>query len=298
MKSSTHHLDPSTKLVSTENLWSFRVPLLVTALLLSSGCIHLALFGILGASWHGPLSLRKPALFGISGGLTTFSLAWLMTKLEPRWLDRKLINWLSFALLIEVGLITLQYWRGVASHFNRSTLLDGAIEFTMLILILFATGCIFYLSWRTFRLRTIDPAMAIAIRGGMWLLALSCLLGIATSVIGEASLAMGGTTELWGKAGVIKFPHGVALHAIQWLPMLAWICRRVGLSHSVRVMQSALIAQIMFLVYSLWQTGSGRDRLDFDSVGGSILAITILFVLYPAFELIRVLLSSSEHKSA
>lgn len=168
----------------------------------------------------------------------------------------------------------------------------------MLLLILIATGVILYLTWRTIRLRAIDPAMVIAIRGGMGLLALSCLLGIATSVLGEASLAMGGTTELWGKAGILKFPHGVALHAIQWLPILAWICQRLRLSRSVRVVRSALIAQVMFLVYSIWQTGNGRDRLDFDAVGGSFLAITILFTLYPTFEVGRWLFSSAKQKPA
>jgi hypothetical protein len=298
MNSSTSPTNPQAQPIPIAVVWSLAVPLVVTAVLLLSGCIHLFLLWILGASWHGPLSLRKPALFGISGGLTVFSLAWLMTKLEPKRLDRLLINSLSVALLIEVGLITLQYWRGVASHFNHSTMLDAAIEFTMLLLILFATGGIVHLTWRTVRLRAIDPAMVIAIRGGMWLLALSCLLGIATSVLGEASLAMGGTTELWGKSGVLKFPHGVALHAIQWLPILAWICQRLGLSQSVRVVQSALIAQVMCLVYSIWQTGIGRDRLDFDAVGGSILAITILFTLYPAFEVGRWLFSSARQKAA
>jgi hypothetical protein len=298
MNSAKNPTDPPAQPIPIEVVWSLPVPLVVTAVLLLSGCIHLCLLGILGASWHGPLSLRKPALFGISGGLTVFSLAWLITKLEPKRMDRLMINLVSIALLIEVGLITLQYWRGVASHFNHSTIQDATIEFTMLLLILFATGCIFYLAWRTIRLRGVDPAMTIAIRGGMWLLALSCLLGIATSVLGEASLAMGGTTELWGKAGVLKFPHGVALHAIQWLPILAWICRRLGLSHSVRVMQSALIAQILFLVYSVWQTSTGRDRLDFDAAGGSILAITILFTLYPAFEVGRWLFSAARQKAA
>ncbi|MCY2975832.1 MAG: hypothetical protein NTW52_14340 [Planctomycetota bacterium] len=298
MNSAKNPNDPLAKSIPIEEVWSYSVPLMVTAVLLLSGCVHLFLLGILGASWHGPLSLRKPALFGISGGLTVFSLAWLMTKLEPRRLDRLLINSLSVALLIEVGLITHQYWRGVASHFNHSTMFNAAIEFTMLLLILIATGVILYLTWRTIRLRAIDPAMVIAIRGGMGLLALSCLLGIATSVLGEASLAMGGTTELWGKAGILKFPHGVALHAIQWLPILAWICQRLRLSRSVRVVRSALIAQVMFLVYSIWQTGNGRDRLDFDAVGGSFLAITILFTLYPTFEVGRWLFSSAKQKPA
>jgi len=267
----------------SETVLSFRFAVLVTALLLVSGCVHLAILAILGTTWHGPLSLRKPALFGISGGMTLWSIAWLMTQLKPKAFDRLLLNLLSIALLIEVGLITLQYWRGVPSHFNHSTIFDAAIEFTMLGLICFVTGGIFYLTWRTRRLLAIDPAMAIAIRGGMGLLALSCLLGLVTSILGEVSLAAGLSYELWGKAGVLKFPHGVALHAIQMLPIVAWLARILGLNYSVRIVQSAFAAQVLFLLYAVWQTSLGRDRFDWDSIGGSILAIVVLLSLYPAF---------------
>ena len=90
-------------------------------------------------------------------------------------------------------------------------------------LILLASCGIIYLTLRTIQLRNIDPAMAIGIRGGMWLLALSCGLGIATSIFGEINISAGRSYELWGRAGVLKFPHGVALHAIQLLPAIAWM---------------------------------------------------------------------------
>jgi len=271
----------------TEKVFSFRIAMIVSALLLSSGFVHLAILATLGTTWHGPLSLRKPALFGVSGGMTIWSIAWLMIHLKPNAFDRLLINLLSIALFIEVTLITLQYWRGVPSHFNHSTSFDAAIEFTMLGLILFVTGGIFYLTWRTFRLRTMDPAMAIAIRGGMGLLALSCLLGIVTSVLGEISLSAGRSYELWGRAGVLKFPHGVALHAIQTLPIVAWLARLVSSNRSVCIVQSILVAQVLFLFYALWQTGNGRDRFDWDLIGGSILGIVILLSLYSSFALAR-----------
>lgn len=264
-----------------ERSFSNRIALWVTSSLLASGCIHLVLFAILGTSWHGPLSLRKPILFGISGGMTMWSIAWLITQLKPRKFDRFLVNSLSIALFIEVGLITLQYWRGVASHFNHSTILEAAIESTMLGLILLVTGGIFYLTWRTRWLREINPAMALAIRAGMGLLALSCLLGIVTSVLGEVSLSAGRSYELWGSAGVLKFPHGVALHAIQMLPIIAWLAEILRVKHSIRVVQSALAAQLLFLLYAVWQTSHGRDRFDWDSIGGSILATVVLVCLYP-----------------
>ncbi len=265
-----------------------RFGMMVAATLLASGCIHLAILGVIGTTWHGPLSLRKPALFGISGGMTMWSLAWLMTQLIPKRFDRLLINAIAISLFIEVALITLQAWRGVASHFNHSTIADATIEITMLGLILFVTGGIFYLTWRTCWLRSVDPAMAIAIRGGMGLLALSCLLGIATSVLGEVSLSAGRSYELWGRAGVLKFPHGVALHAIQMLPIVAWLIRICGLKRSsVRVVQSVLAAQVFFLLYAVWQTSRGRDRFDWDLIGGNLLAMVVLLSLYPAFSLAR-----------
>ena len=278
---------PSSTTSPTDNVLSFRLALWLGVLLIASGSVHLVVFAILGTTWNGPVSLRKPALFGISGGLTVWSLAWLMTKLRPRGFDRSLANALATGLFVEVTLITIQYWRGVASHFNRATNIDAAIEFTMLGLILLVSSGIVYLTLRTMRLRNIDPAMAIAIRGGMWLLALSCGLGIATSILGEISISAGRSYELWGRAGVLKFPHGVALHSIQLLPAIAWMTRMLHLRHSVRIVQSAFISQVLFLVYAVWQTSQGRDRIDWDAIGGTILGVVVLFGFFPAFALVQ-----------
>jgi len=275
---------------------SFRLAIFLGILLVASGCVHLALFAIQGTTWKGPLSLRKPALFGISGGLTIWSIAWLMTQLLPKKSDRFLASSLAIGLFIEVTLITVQTWRGVASHFNRATSIDAAIEFAMLGLILIVSCGIVYLSFRTFRLRNIDPAMVIAIRGGMWLLTLSCGLGILTSILGEISISAGRSYELWGGAGVLKFPHGVALHAIQMLPAIAWMARSLGVSGAVRIMQSALASQVLFLVYAIWQTIQGRDRFDWDTVGGSILGVAILFGLFPAVSILQGLIQYSGRK--
>lgn len=269
--------------LANETIFTFRLALWIAALLLASGIAHLAIFVILGASWHGPLSPRKPALFGISGGMTVWSIAWLMTQLRPQRVDRFLAKSLSIGLFIEVALITIQHWRGVASHFNHSTMIDAAIEFTMLGLILAVSAAIFYLTMRTFRLRTIEPSMAIAIRSGMWLLTLSCGLGILTTVLGEVSIASGRTYELWGKAGVLKFPHGVALHAIQLLPIVAWLVLALRLPNPVRLVLATFASQLLFLVFAVWQTSQGFDRFDWNAVGGLLLGAAVLIGLYPAF---------------
>ncbi len=258
-----------------------RITMGVTAILLLSGLVHLALFVVGGSSWDGPISIRKPSLFGISGGLTTWSIAWLMSQLKPRKFDRFLADAISICLLVEVAIITIQYWRGVPSHFNHSTPLDAFMELTMLGLILVVTVAIFYWSLRTQHLRTVDPAMALAIRGGMWLLTLSCLLGIATTVFGQMNIALGRPYETWGKAGVLKFPHGVALHAIQVLPIAAWIAHQLNPRHALRAMQSVLLGQVLFLVYAVWQTSNGRSRFEWDAFSGTLFCLAALLVVVP-----------------
>ncbi|MDX1929633.1 MAG: hypothetical protein SFV81_24105 [Pirellulaceae bacterium] len=264
-----------------------RVSMWATAILLASGLFHLGLLAVLATGWDGPLSLRKPGLFGISAGLTAWSIAWLMTQLKPRRYDCLIANTLGVGLLLEVALITLQYWRGVPSHFNHSTILDASIELSMLGLILVVTAAIVYLSFRTRQLRPIESALALAIRGGMWLLALSCVLGILTTALGEVSHAFGRPHEYWGQSGVLKFPHGVALHAIQYLPIIAWIAIWLRVPKPFQVVKGMLIGQVVFLIYAVWQTSQGRSRFDFDTTGAILLGVTAVAGVLPTLAILR-----------
>ncbi|MFO0527171.1 MAG: hypothetical protein ACK52A_03650, partial [Planctomycetota bacterium] len=113
------------------------------ALLIGSGLLHLLLWRLGTEPWESPISFRKPALFGISTGLTLWSCLWVLRQLPGSRLATSLGRLLTGTLLLEVALITLQTWRGVPSHFNRSTPTDAAIETTLLVLISIATLIIF-----------------------------------------------------------------------------------------------------------------------------------------------------------
>lgn len=266
-------------LPSPSKSWSVSL-LSVGAILVASGIIHLALLGVSGGAWEGPTSLRKPGLFGLSAGVTAWSLAWAIVKLRPHPFDRFGSRLLAVCLLVEVGLITLQQWRGVPSHFNRATQFDAAIEAIMLAMILLVTAGVCWLSFRSIRLPPLAASTASALRGGLWLLAISCILGIGVTVLGEINRAQGRALEVWGQAGVLKYPHGAAMHAIQVLAILDWLLSRLRSPFALVAARSAIASHAFFLIHAIWQTAQGRARHDLDFV--SVLLVSASIALLAA----------------
>lgn len=258
-----------------------KTSLALAGLLIASGLVHLVLWLGSGQLWEGGVSLRKPALFGISGGLTVWSLAWVISCLPPRRYDAWLSQSMSWALLVEVSLITVQYWRGVPSHFNHATTFDGTVERTMLLLILLATGGIAWVCLRAFQTIERPPTLVLAIRAGMLLLFVSCLLGIGTTVLGQWNMTRALPYGTWGKAGVLKFPHGIALHAIQLLPLCAWLFEKCRFPYSYIAMQGLVVSQAWAILFAVWQTWQGRARFDMDVVGAILLAFSVASVSVP-----------------
>jgi hypothetical protein len=260
-------------------------PLAATGVLLvASGLAHLLVWAVLGGPWEGPITWRKPILFGISAGLTCLSAGWAWAQLPWRRGDTWLAAATAWSLLVEVALIDLQRWRGVASHFNRATWLDSALYDAMGALILFATLVIVDLTIRFLRQRTTLPAdMLLAARSGLVFLAISCLLGIWISVYGDLRAADGLPPENYGAAGVAKFPHGMAMHAIQWLPPLAWAARRAGLTEPRRwrLVACSTFGTALLLAYALLQTLAGRNRFDAPPAVAAVLAIGIACLAVP-----------------
>ncbi|QDU92467.1 hypothetical protein [Lignipirellula cremea] len=254
------------------------VALGVGALLLASGLLHMIWWLVEGSSLSGPISLRKPILFGISAGMTVVSLGWLMGKMQRRKGDFLLVSSLSLAMLVEVGLITIQQWRGVASHFNRETPLDAVVLDGIEWLILFATIVICELTRRSFFRLDARADMVLAIRGGMVLLVLSCLLGFVLTSYGNYQVSVGRSPEIFGSAGVMKFPHGVPMHAIQALPLLAWLLAQVGVPERFRwrATACALASIVIFTAFSLVQTLTGRARFDFTFASSVLLWIALI----------------------
>lgn len=183
------------------------------ALLLLSATFHGIVFLVDGGSWQGPVSWRKPIVFGLSFGVTLMTTSWIMGFIRTRrttgWV---VLGVLSVASLAEVFLITMQRWRGVPSHFNESTPFDAAVFGLMGAMIALVALMLVVVTIRSFAHMDAPPSLAWAIRSGL-------VLVLVSQVVGVQMIAEGGNT--FGAAGALKVPHAFTLHALQVLPALA-----------------------------------------------------------------------------
>ena len=101
-------------------------------LLVLSGLIHLAVLLMIGSSWEGPLSLRKPTTFGLSFGLTLINVTLVASFISLSNRTRTvLLGVFAGACVLETLLVSMQTWRGVPSHFNVETPFDAAVAQTL-----------------------------------------------------------------------------------------------------------------------------------------------------------------------
>ena len=249
------------------------------------GLFHVIVWGVVGGGWEGPVSWRKPILFGTSIGVTVISLGWVSTKLNRRSGDFALALLFCLSMTMEVLLITVQQWRGVASHFNRETAFDQWIDLTMTVAITIAFLFILDVSRRSFGPLRAAPDMKLAIRAGLSFLVISCLVGFGLLFYGYDQIAQGGNPSVMGKAGVPKFPHGVAIHAIQWLPLLSWIGLRWGIAEKERrrMIVCVVAATAIFLLFSMNQTWQGRARWDMAPSGWILFSLALAPLVPVAF---------------
>lgn len=222
------------------------------------------------------------------------SMGWLLGLLRPTPYDRWISPLVSLALVVEVGLITLQQWRGEPSHFNESTPFNTLIDGSITCLIILAAVVIFDLTRRCFGHLSGSKDICLAARAGMVFLTASCLIGFVILLYGQHQASLGKDPELFGKAGVMKFPHGIAIHAIQFLPILCWIMAKLKIRLDRRYQlvgwTSASIAALM--AFSLIQTAGGRARFDLSLVSGMVLLFAIGLLIPLIKEVVKAIIQN------
>jgi hypothetical protein len=258
--------------------------------LILSGLFHVLVFLISGGSWEGPISWRKPILFGITGGLTTVSVAWVLGYLAQR-KSLLVLSWIfAVSMFIEVALITMQKWRGVASHFNVTTPFDGIVFAMMGTLIMIVAVVIAIVTFRSFQFLNAKPEMKLAIRAGLLFLNLTNVLGMILVAYGNyiMQVSPGHAPNIYGQAGMMKIPHGLAVHAIQALPILAWLLNfsQRQIEFKLNTMKTAIAGYLGLQFFTLLQTFTGRALQD---VNGITAAFAILSAIVLAAAFLRAL---------
>jgi len=265
------------------------------SLLVILGGFHLLIWFTVGGEWEGPVSLRKPILFGISTGLTLISLGCLFDQLRPLKSDAWLMRILSGALLIEVALITIQQWRGQASHFNHSSSFNSTVEYAMTFFIVVAFVLIFQITVRAFFYLSTTAEYQLALRAGLSFLVFSCLIGFLILWHGNNQIKIGQNPSTFGKAGVTKFPHGISIHSLQFFPLLCWSFSKLGLTMNERITSIRFLITAMsgFLCFSGVQTLSGEDRFQMSPLSACLFVISVGFLIPVAWVVTRHLAASA-----
>jgi cytochrome c oxidase assembly factor CtaG len=231
-----------------------------------------------GGNLSGAVSFRKPITFALSFGLLLWATGWVMDRLKPRrFASGAIAMVLAASAVAEVGLVALQAWRGVPSHFNFATPFDAGVFSVMGVTILASSLALVALAVWAVIDRPREKAMSLGIVAGLTMVLAGLGLGVWVIGLGVALVEATGLvpdTVTVGGAGVAKFPHALALHGLQ-LFIVTWAAAaaaRLTPKAGHQLMRLVVGGYGLILVWSTLHTNSGLSPLDLRGAAVVILA--------------------------
>ncbi len=184
----------------------------------------------------------KPWKFHVSVGLHMLTLAWFAALLADTPQRRRAFNAMSAVVLLsavfELAYITWRAARGEPSHFNVGTAFGSVMYSLMGLGAVLMTAGAGWLGWHILRARDFawDPVLQRGVGIG---LLLGWLLGTLSGayVSSQTGHGVGGTLGdaaglpivRWATdGGDLRVAHFFGLHAMQLLPLMAWLFARIG----------------------------------------------------------------------
>jgi len=223
----------------------------------------------------------KPAKFAISTAIYSLTLAWIFTYL-PDWPRVKsTTGWITAVVfVVEVAIIDIQAARGTTSHFNVATTMDAALFGFMGFAIVIVWLTSIAVTVALFRQQFSDRAMGWALRLGLALTVLGSATGglmvrptqeqlanahathhmpvSGAHTVGAVDGGPGIPGTGWSREhGDLRVPHFVGLHAMQILPLFAWL---IGRNRPRLVIAAGIVYAAVFAVL-LAQALAGRPFL-------------------------------------
>lgn len=227
----------------------------------------------------------KPLKFAVSISVYCATLAWLLTLVQGWHRLVRVVAWATgLSLALELGLIVFQAVRGQASHYNISTPFDMVVlRFLAAPLPAIYTAAV-VTAVLLIRQRRVPPVLASGIRGGL----LVCLLGMAQGTLMIFNSANSGPgmfgahtvggldggpglplTDWSTQHGDLRVAHFVGLHALQVLPLLAWLLQRYAtrltVLTQVRMVRVTTLSCAGLIGLLTWQAERGLPLLHPDA---------------------------------
>lgn len=211
----------------------------------------------------------KPAKFAISIPIYCVTIA-LLLPLFPYTSKRKklLSNIIGWVLILEIPLVMFQAGRGVRSHFNNDSALDGSIFGMMGLLIFINTLVLFYMMGTSF-LKKLDTTITMqrAIQFG-WLAMVVSIVAGQLMIAGNAhsvGIPDGGEgipiTHWSTKGGDWRAVHFLGMHGIQLLPLMAYFLGRQKIKNDQLIIWITGLSYLGFIGYIFWKTQVGMPFL-------------------------------------
>ncbi|MCW3841210.1 hypothetical protein ONA70_13975 [Micromonospora yasonensis] len=238
----------------------------------------------------------KPLKFAVSFALYGATLAWMLRLVRRgRWIAWWSASVAAVATAAEVGTIVSQAARGRASHFNVATPYDTAVYDLMGQLALVIWLSTFVLAVVVSVQRHSDRAALWAMRLGMFVSLAGMLVGVmmAQPTVAQQRVAdAGGVLTVSGAhavgapddgpampltgwattGGDLRIAHFVGIHALQALPLLAWLLTILARRHPrlavpavrVRLVAVGALGYAGLVALLVWQASRGRALLQPD----------------------------------
>jgi hypothetical protein len=285
--------------------WTFPSTLLAAAAVVGGASLLVSAVG-LGVDHRvitGAPAWQKPLKFSISVPLYLLTLRWMLSHVSGH---RRVVAAVAavsaLGLVAELVLIDLQVVRGTTSHFNTATPFDAAVFDAMGVIVAGVFVVCLVAGVLALRQRGLDAGLAAGIR---W--------GIAVSLVGMAEAGTMIANQGWDEGGGhtvgapdggpglpltdwstlhgdLRIGHFVGLHALQALPLLAWVlARRTGLdaARRARLVAVAGCAQAGLVVVLTAQALRGRALLHPDAVTLTAAGVLVLAIAGAAAVVLR-----------
>ncbi len=229
----------------------------------------------------------KPAKFALTTAIYSLTLAWVFTHL-PNWPStRRVVGRVTASvMLVEVAVIALQAFRGTTSHFNVATPFDAALFSIMGVAIISQTISTVAVAIALWRNQFADAAMGWALRAGMTITIMGASVGglmtagptpeqmaeikatgritvVGAHTVGGPDGGPGLPGVGWStRHGDLRVPHFFGLHALQALPLFAFLLSRRPNPRNVVVVQSVACVYALIFVFLLAQARMGVPLLN------------------------------------